>query len=352
MIKVAIVGTVGIPACYGGFESLVENLTKNASVGIEYKVFCSSKAYDKKLNNYNNAELIYLPLNANGAQSVLYDILSLCRCLINRPDVVLILGVSGCIFLPIFKLLSKCRVVTNIDGLEWKRDKWGKWTKRFLKWSESLAVRYSDVVITDNNAITEYVGKEYSVLSKTIAYGGDHAVRNIEIKQKNNDYALALCRIEPENNIEMILDAVSQTNTKLKFIGNWESSEFGKKLKEKYYYHHNIEIIDPIYDLDILFELRKNCSFYIHGHSAGGTNPSLVEMMHIGVPIFCFDCDFNRHSTLNKAKYFYDSKELKNVIESTSIDEYLKLSVKMKEIAETNYTWSKISSDYEQIMFD
>ncbi|MCR9533328.1 MULTISPECIES: DUF1972 domain-containing protein [Vibrio] len=348
MTKVAVVGTVGIPACYGGFESLVENLTKNASAGIEYKVFCSSKAYSKKLTHYNGAELLYFPLNANGAQSIPYDVLSLLRCLIMKPDVVLILGVSGCIFLPIFKLLSNCRVVTNIDGLEWKRDKWGKWTKHFLKWSENLAVRYSDVVITDNHAITEYVEKEYSVSSKTIAYGGDHAVRDIEIEQKSNDYALALCRIEPENNVEMILEAFSQVHTKLKFIGNWDSSEFGRKLKAKYYNHDNIEIMDPIYDLNLLFGLRKNCSFYIHGHSAGGTNPSLVEMMHIGVPIFCFDCDFNRYSTQNKAKYFYDSKDLKYVIEATSINEYQELSVKMKEIAENKYTWSKICSDYEQ----
>lgn len=347
MKKIAVVGTVGLPACYGGFESLVENLNKYRSESIEYIVFCSSKIYAEKKASHNGAHLVYLPLNANGAQSIPYDIWSLIKCFWIKPNTVLILGVSGCLFLPIFRVLSKSKVVTNIDGLEWKRDKWGKWTKRFLKWSEAIAVKYSDTIVTDNKAISDYVKEEYATESTTIAYGGDHAIRNICVPHHEEGYALGLCRIEPENNVEMILSAYSGLDRKLKFVGNWSASEYGRKLRERYQGYDNIELIDPIYDLDELYKLRKGCSIYLHGHSAGGTNPSLVEMMHFGIPIFAFDCSFNRYSTENKAAYFKCNESLKEIVNKVEEVSLENNSHWMKEIASRRYTWEKISILYE-----
>ena len=159
--KVAIIGTVGVPANYGGFESLVENiLGENASPDIAYTVYCSSKNYDSKLSEYKKAKLKYIPLDANGAQSIIYDIISLLQANCNN-DIIVILGVSGCIFLPIYRMFSRKRIIINIDGLEHKRDKWGKWAKRFLKFSEKMAVKYADVIVTDNKGIQDYVKNEY-----------------------------------------------------------------------------------------------------------------------------------------------------------------------------------------------
>lgn len=348
MKKVAVVGTVGLPACYGGFESLVENLTYNKSEGISYTVFCSNKVLDDKVVQHNGADLLYLPLNANGIQSIPYDVFSLIKCWSLKPDTVLILGVSGCIFLPVFKWFSKAKVITNIDGLEWKRDKWGTWARKFLKLSESIAVKYSDTVITDNKAITDYVNSEYGVSSITIAYGGDHAIRSVTVNKPDYDYSLGLCRIEPENNVEMILEAFSKTNQRLKFVGNWNSSEFGRSLRQKYTSYNNLELLDPVYDLDELYKLRKNCTFYLHGHSAGGTNPSLVEMMHFGVPILAFDCNFNRYSTEDKAHYFVDSNSLTQLINSLSLEELTANSEMMKIVAQKRYTWNEVTRMYER----
>nr|WP_282556223.1 DUF1972 domain-containing protein [Providencia rettgeri] len=351
MKKVVIVGTVGIPACYGGFESLVENLTKNSSEEIEYTVFCSKHHYKVQLSHHNNAELVYLPLKANGIQSVFYDILSLLKCWQIKSDVVLILGVSGCLFLPIFKLFSNSKIVTNIDGLEWKRDKWGKWTQRFLKLSESIAVKFSDVIISDNQAISDYVYNEYNIKSNTIAYGGDHALRNTKLPTESSDYALALCRIEPENNIAMILKAFSKSKKNLIFVGNWNSSEFGKKLKSEYSKYGNIKLLDPIYNLDKLYLLRKQCSLYIHGHSAGGTNPSLVEMMHFGVTILAYDCNFNRYSTDDKAYYFKSDQNLIELLCLAADNKLESNGYVMQKIALEHYTWHKISKDYENTYY-
>lgn len=346
-MRIVVIGTVGIPGCYGGFESLVENITLNSSDTIKYTVFCSGTAYTSQPDMHNGADLIYLQLKANGYQSIFYDILSLIKTINIKPDAVLILGVSGCVFLPIFKLLTSSKVVTNIDGLEWKRNKWNFLIRKFLKFSERIAVKFSDTVVTDNQAITDYVLKEYGIQSTTIAYGGDHAIRSSVCKNETSDYALGICRIEPENNVDMILGAFSRLGTPLKFVGNWDNSDFGRRLKAKYVKFSNIDLIDPIYDLDKLYNLRAGCSIYLHGHSAGGTNPSLVEMMHLGCPVFSFDCSFNRYSTSNMAHYFSDEKDLVELVNNISFDDRLENGNNMKILANEKYTWAKITKQYE-----
>ncbi|WP_235838540.1 DUF1972 domain-containing protein [Cognaticolwellia aestuarii] len=340
--KISIIGTVGVPACYGGFETLVENLLSDDEQDRNITVYCSSKSYLERPSKYRNAKLHYIPLNANGAQSIPYDIWSLCHSVWKGSDNILLLGVSGAICLPVIRLFSKVRIITNIDGLEWKRAKWSGLVKKFLKYSEKLAVKYSDVIVADNAAIADYVRNEYQVRAEVIAYGGDHAVIS-DLNLSDENYALALCRIEPENNVELILKSFSQTSKKLKFIGNWDNSDFGLAMKSQYQQFDNIDIIDPIYDIKVLFDMRQKCSFYVHGHSAGGTNPSLVEMMHFNKSIFAFDCNYNRASTEDKAEFFSDDEELTQLI-NKSVD--ISNGSHMQDVAERRYTWKIVKDQY------
>ncbi|MEI9651339.1 DUF1972 domain-containing protein [Enterobacter ludwigii] len=347
--KTGIIGTVGVPASYGGFETLVENIIENDK--ISYIVYCSSKKYPEKRKVYKGAELVYVPLNANGVSSIFYDAYSIIHAVfVKKVTSLLILGVSGCFILPLIKKISRVKVCTNIDGLEWKRDKWSKNAKRFLKWSENIAVNYSDVIIADNLEISNYVSSEYNKPCVVIAYGGDHAIATNYYNDEtsvNNNYALALCRIEPENNVHVILEAFVSLNKNLKFIGNWNNSGYGKELRVKYQKFPNIEMIDPIYDIPKLDVIRKNCSIYIHGHSAGGTNPSLVEMMFFNKPIICFDCKYNRYTTHGMSEYFSNSAELHAKILNFQDNNQ---GAKLKYIAEENYTWDKIRQQYENIL--
>ncbi|MBB1372610.1 DUF1972 domain-containing protein [Pseudoalteromonas sp. SR45-4] len=342
-MNVAIIGTVGVPACYGGFETLVENLLDENEGDKLIIVYCSSKNYTIKPEMYKNAYLHFIPLNANGVQSIPYDLWSIFHAaFVKKSDNLLILGVSGALCLPLIRLFSKANIVTNIDGLEWKRDKWNVWAKRFLKLSEKIAVKYSDVIVADNKGIADYVKQEYGVDSEVIAYGGDHAIVK-DLITSDDGYALALCRIEPENNVELILESFSKTNKSLKFIGNWNNSEFGCLMKSKYQQYSNIEIIDPIYEIETLFDIRQKCSFYVHGHSAGGTNPSLVEMMHFGKPIFAYDCNYNRASTEDRAQFFESTDALVKLINSpVSVEN----ASNMKEIAKRRYTWQIVKQQY------
>ena len=357
MLRVAIIGTVGVPANYGGFETLVENIIgENASDGVVYTIFCSSKAYHNKLETYKGAQLKYIGLKANGAQSTLYDVVSMLKTT-NRYDVALILGVSGCIFLPIFRLWFRKRLIVNIDGLEHRRGKWGKFAKWFLRKSEAMAVKYADVVVADNRGIQEYVLGTYHRDSALIAYGGDHVKRSVaEDKQEEilkaygvskNQYAISVCRIEPENNCQLILEAFAKANMPLIYVGNWENSEYGRTLKRKYSKSAHIKIFNQEYDLDTLYTLRSNASMYIHGHSAGGTNPSLVEAMFFGKPILAYDVVYNRATTFEQAYYFKTAIELTELINKTDLD-----GTAMMELAHQAYTWEEIASQYEALYID
>ncbi len=354
--KIAIIGAAGIPANYGGFETLTEYLTEHLGEKLDLTVFCSSKNYSSKHETYNNVHLVYIPLNANGIQSIVYDIVSMFKALF-FADTFLILGVSGCIALPVIRVISRKHIVVNIDGLEWKRDKWNGFAKWFLKFSEKMAVNFSDEVITDNKAIQEYVMKKYGIRSNLIAYGADHAIQ-VPVSEEigktyppiNHKYAFTVCRIEPENNIHIILEAFANTNFPFIMIGNWRNSEYGRELKAAYSSHSNIHLYEPIYDQNVLNQLRGNATLYIHGHSAGGTNPSLVEAMYLGLAIIAFDVDYNRETTENKALYFRESVDLQKSVEDVVGKDLHLLKKNMKDIALRRYTWKIITKKYKLLL--
>ncbi len=172
---------------------------------------------DYSLSEYKGACLRYVPLHANGAQSMPYDVLSLCKA-VRGYDVVLILGVSGCLFLPVFARITRSRIVVNIDGLEHRRDKWSRFAKWILRRSEAMAVRYADAVVADNKGIQDYVSATYGCPSELIAYGGDHVRKKLSDEfcrstlqrygVEGGKYAITVCRIEPENNSHHILEGV------------------------------------------------------------------------------------------------------------------------------------------------
>jgi len=164
------------------------------------------------------------------------------------------------------------------------------------------------------------------------------------------DYAFTVCRIEPENNIEMILEAFKK-NHKLVLIivGNWNNSEYGINLKNKYHIYKNIHLMNPIYEQSILNQIRSNCKIYIHGHSAGGTNPSLVEAMYLGLAIFSYNIKYNQETTQYKALYFDSSKDLVKLLKDIDEKELYTIATNMERLAKDNYAWEQISKQYSSL---
>jgi len=351
-MKICIIGIVGVPASYGGFETMVDNFIESEDG--EFTVYCSAKKFPTRLMTYKNANLVYIPLNANGYMSVIYDIVSIIHALFTGHRNFLILGLSGAIIIPFLRFLPTVYTVTNIDGVEWQREKFRGFSKWFLKFSESLAVKFSSVVVADNKAIAEYVSKNYHRECETIEYGGDHAL----IPEPSNAlrlsldidylYSLSLCRIEPENNVHLILEAFSQSDKNIIFIGNWDSSGYGRRLKAQYTNFSNIKLIGPIYDLATLFLYRTHCDSYIHGHSAGGTNPSLVEMMYFSKKIVAFDCSYNRATMENNGIYFDSMESLIKII----LDEGCATGhSQLLEVASRRYTWDIVTRKYLSLFY-
>lgn len=355
MKRIAIIGSHGLPPRYGGFETLADNLVKSLNNKFDLTVYCSARTYDNKTLSYNGARLIYLPLRANGIQSIFYDILSIFHAL-RYADVFLILGTSGCIILPFLRLFSNKKILINIDGLEWERDKWRFIAKIFLKFSERLAVRYASGVIVDNEEIERYVREQYGAESHLIEYGGDH-VKHVpkedymkELSFFSGKYALSVCRIEPENRVHLILSAFKKIdNLPLVIAGNWDDSEYGRNLKRQYKGFKGFCLIDALYDQIRLDALRSNCYLYIHGHSAGGTNPSLVEAMSLGLPVIVYDVRYNRATTEGKAIYFKDSEELASKVKQFDTQTAARLSSDMLEIANRRYRWDIIAQKYADL---
>ena len=347
-MKIAIIGTVGLPASYGGFETLVENLVEAPE--LEATVYCSGRHYKCRPAKIKGTELVYLPISANGPISVLYDILSILHALFRGHRRLLVLGTSGAVILPLVRLLfPSVQIITNIDGVEWKRDKWNCFAKSFLKFSEAIAVKYSSVVIADNAAIADYVKNYYHTDCETIAYGGDHAIVESDVTQmradlaSHKDYVFSVCRIEPENNVDLILASFAHTKLDLVFVGNWQSSLYGQELLELYSHYPNICLLDPIYELKFLAAYRKNCCAYVHGHSAGGTNPSLVEMMHFDKPIVAFDCVYNRSTMEDHGSFFSTLEDLNEIMQSEGV---LPGGAELGIVARQRYTWDVVREMY------
>jgi len=356
-MKIAIIGTVGVPGRYGGFETLVENLVhyhKSTDQRALLTVWCAGKDNPEQIQRFESAELRYVNLHANGLQSIPYDFLSLWQAVWSCHDRILLLGVSGALALPLVRLMSRARIITNIDGIEWKRNKWKGLASLVLRASEWSAVRFSHEVIADNQAIADHVSEIYGSDCKVIDYGGDHALKhNDDIKLPANlppHYALAICRIEPENNVHVILEAYKDLGASMVFVGNWDNSTYGRNLKAQYGNCSNLYLLNSVYECNRLYALRSNASIYIHGHSCGGTNPSLVEMMHFGIPVLAHGCSFNRYTTEGKAIYFMSSAELVEQQLHLAPEVAINIGVDMCKIARRRYTWDNIGKKYFELL--
>ncbi len=354
-MKIAIVGTQGVPSRYGGFETLVEYLAEVLGNKMDITIFCSAHVYKDRQPTYKNCKLSYVNFKANGLQSILFDIASIFKA-IRKFDKILILGASGGIIMPFLKPWKK-KFILNIGGLDWKRSKWNYFTQKYIKISERFAIRNSKYLISDNVGIQEYILKEYKRESTLISYGGDQ-VLNVTLTDDDikrypflkNDYTFSLARIQSDNNIEMILDAfVYNPKMPIVFVGNWNNSKYGIFVKDKYSYKENIILLDAIYDQRELDLLRSNAKLYVHGHSAGGTNPALVEAMNLGLPIIAFTSGFNEFTTYHKAEYFSTTEELKVKITNTSHTKLLQLGTDMKSIAQEHYIWNNIAEKYAEM---
>lgn len=381
MRNIFIIGSKGIPASYGGFETFVDKLTYyKKSMDIKYHVACLAE--DEKEFEYNNARCFNVKVkNLGSAKAVLYDVkaLMLSYKYIKKNNIKdAVIYILACRIGPFLALYKKklekqgIKIYVNPDGHEWKRSKWNKAIRMYWKISERLMVKYADLLICDSLAIEEYINKEYSVYKpKTtfIAYGAD--VRKSTMSDddpkllrwfnknsiKAKEYYLILGRFVPENNYEIMIREfiASETTKDLVIITNVEKNKFYGELLSKTHFDEDkrVKFVGTVYDEELTKKIRENAFAYIHGHEVGGTNPSLLEALASTQLNLLLDVDFNKEVGGNGAIYFNkDLDELSKIINKTDKiknHEINKLQSIAKKIISNRYSWDKIVKDYENL---
>jgi len=253
---------------------------------------------------------------------------------------------------------QKQKITLNIGGLDWKRNKWSPMAQKVIKKAEQLLMQNCARIISDNIGIQKYITEEYHRDSTLIAYGGDQAKYQVITPEDietypflKGDYAFTVTRIQQDNNIDLILESfMNQDALPLVIVGNWKNSDYGIETKSKYLGKKNLILLDAIYDRKKLDVLRSNCKIYIHGHSAGGTNPSLAEAMYLGLPVFAYASGYNEYTTDNKAIYFKNAEELSGQVSEFKNYPLVQIGKDLKEYASKHYIWKDIATEYKKVM--
>jgi len=360
-LRIAILGTRGIPNHYGGFEHISEYVSAGlVKRGHSVTVYNShNHPYQEKTWNGVEIRHCYDPEYLVGAAGqFVYDLNCLTDARKRKFDVVLIMGyTSSSVWGRLYP--SKSTVITNMDGLEWKRSKYSAPVQRFLKYAEKLAVKHSQFYISDSLVIKSYLNEKYGINSKYIPYGADlfseEEREQVEIAEAlKEDYFLLMARMEPENNIETILEGFNNSNSRKKFkvLGD-TSNRFGKFIMHKFKQDDRIQFKGSIFDTGKVRILQNNSYLYFHGHSVGGTNPSLLEAMASEALIAAHNNPFNKSVLNTDAFYFSDAREVQSLVETVQREgpEKTMVSNNLHKI-KYQFNWEKIIDQYEKFILE
>lgn len=352
-MKIAILGTRGVPNNHGGFEQFAEFFSKYLA-DKEHDVYVfNSHNHPYQEKEWGKVKIIHKhdPEHKIGTiGQFIYDLNCILYCRKENFDIILQLGyTSSSIWSFLFPKNSV--IVTNMDGLEWKRSKYSKPVRFFLKHAERWGAKYSDYLIADSKGIQSYLLSKYDRNSEYIAYGAtvfnepsEEILNNYDVIK--NNYSMLIARMEPENNIETILDGFHKSNRKHPFLVIGKVNKFGNYLKEKFKGDERIRFLGAIYNLDHLNNLRYFSRYYFHGHSVGGTNPSLLEAMASSALIIANDNVFNKSILSENAFYFKTKEDVLNLLDVKKQD-YTTFIENNVEKIKNEFSWDTINSKYE-----
>lgn len=358
-MKIALVGTRGVPARYGGFETCAEELGRRlAARGHEVRVYCRSSLYPKRLANYEGMTLVYLPaLKVRALETLSHTALSLLHAAARGDDALLVFNLANSPLLWVARLAGK-RVVLHTDGLEWMRGKWPAAGRRYYRWAERLAVKLRVVLISDSAEIQKYFERSHGRRTEYISYGApvleSASPALLEpFGLRPGGYFLQMARFEPENNVDLTVEAFLglETDKILALVGGSPyRTPYVEKLRAVQ--HPRVKFLGFVYDRDALRELLTNSCAYVHGNEVGGTNPGLLQAMGAGCLVVARDVVYNREVAGPAALYFRkDAADLRAKMAWT-LDRPARL-VEMKAAARKTvrerYDWDAVALAYESL---
>lgn len=349
-LKVAILTTRGLPARYGAFEQTVDQLVKYASIDSNKYIFYVACSNDAAQHDYEQNNVIRKFYNRkNGIGVLYYGLKSFFDFYFVGVRTFICFGYGLSPFFILFKLLG-CKVICNVDGFEWRREKWGLIAKKYFKICEYLAAKSNSHLIFDSLGVARYYSIKYRRYGDIVFYGTEKTINpslsDFYRELSSLNYFVVVMRMEPENHIYDIVNGFLLSNRKetLLLIGP-ETNYFLKKILPMIHLSNGrIKWLGPIYERANLLAIRKLAIAYIHGHSVGGTNPTLVEACSIGRPIFAYNSIFNKEVLGNNALYFSNSREL-----SIALDDKFDSNLTPPILCE-KYTWPYVASKYFDIL--
>lgn len=327
-MRIALLGTRGVPARYGGFETCVEEVGQRlAARGHEVIVYCRQrKGGEPRPKSYLGMTLVSLPApKRRTLETLIHTGLSAGHLLAHRVDAAIVFNAANAPWLPVLRA-AQIPVATHVDGLEWKRAKWGNLGQKYYLWAEGMAVRCSDALIADAAGIASYYLQKYGAQTQLMAYGapilGETGAELIEdIGLKSGEFHLIVARFEPENHVDVIVDGFTRSAAKypLVVVGSAPyADEYTRKVRTAA--DSRVRFLGGVWDQKLLNQLYAHTLVYWHGHSVGGTNPSLLRAMGASTATNAFDVDFNREVLGDAGSYFSTAQDIPQLAHAAESD--------------------------------
>jgi len=360
-MHIAMVGTRGVPARYGGFETAVEEIGRRlASAGHRVVVYCrtaqgESAQDDAPARSHLGMELVHLPAaRKRSLETLSHTALSVGHLVRHRTDVAFVFNAANAPLLPVIRA-ARIPVATHVDGLEWRRAKWGGAGRRYYRAAEALAVRWSDALIADAQGIADYYRREFDAPTTLLTYGAPliepGSDRLAELGLEPGGYHLVVARFEPENHVDVIVDGYrrSPAAKPLVVVGSAPySDEYTARVHGLA--DDRVRFLGGVWDQTQLDQLYGNCFTYLHGHSVGGTNPSLLRAIGAGAAVLAFDVDFNREVTAESGHYWRSADDVAALLAAAEADPsgVYDDGIRARGLA-TRYDWDAVATGYEDL---
>lgn len=355
-MRIAMVGTRGVPARYGGFETCVEEVgARLVDRGHDVVVYTREPDRSARRPEYRGMRLVHLPAPRRRTLETLgHTGLSAAHLVAHRTDVALVFNAANAPWLPLLRA-ARIPVATHVDGLEWRRGKWGRGGRRYYRWAESAAVRWSDALIADARGIAEYYDAAFGVETSLIAYGAPtvHGAGRVgELALEPFGYHLVVARFEPENHVDLVVAGYVASGARLPLVVVGSApyaDEYTARVRALA--DDRVRLLGGVWDQELLDDLYANARTYLHGHSVGGTNPSLLRALGAGAPVAAFDVVFNREVVQDAAVgYFADAAGVGRLVELAEDDpDAARASGRAARERAAAYDWDDVATRYERL---
>jgi len=363
-LRIVMMGIRGVPAAYGGFETAVEEIGRRlVERGHDVTVYCRNSRNPQRnpqRNRHLGMSLVHLPaLRLKVAETLSHTALATIHTVVHRkPDVAFVFNAANAPFLPVLRR-RQIPTALHVDGLEWKRDKWGDAGRHYYRWAEGVAVREADALIADADGISDYFRREFNVTTEHLSYGAP-ILRNIpsarlaEFGLEAGAFHLLVARFEPENHVDVIVDGYHRSSCRLPLVVVGSApygSSYIARVEGLARSDSRIHMLGGVWDQELLDQLYAHALTYVHGHSVGGTNPSLLRAMGAATAVIAWDVNFNRDVTGPAGLYFADAESLTSLLQEVEDNPHdmTDVGTALQCRAESRYKWESVVDGYEAL---